>query len=65
MKSKRKTYNPEEKANIVLEVLREESTLNEIVQKYEVQSTTDQPVEVGIPWEYAGQDDVNDAGRTH
>jgi transposase len=36
MKNKRKTYNPEEKAKIVLEVLREESTLNEISQKYEV-----------------------------
>lgn len=36
MKNKRKSYNPEEKAMIVLEVLREESTLNEISQKYEV-----------------------------
>lgn len=36
MKNKRKSYNPEEKAMIVLEVLREESTLNEIAQKYEV-----------------------------
>ncbi|XEC96697.1 transposase [Paenibacillus tarimensis] len=34
--NKRKSYNPEEKAMIVLEVLREESTLNEIAQKYEV-----------------------------
>lgn len=36
MTNKRKTYNPEQKAMIVLEVLREESTLNEIAQKYEV-----------------------------
>ncbi len=36
MKNKRKSYNPDEKAMIVLEVLREESTLNEIAQKYEV-----------------------------
>jgi len=36
MRKKRKTYNPEEKAKIVLEVLREESTLNEIAHKYEV-----------------------------
>lgn len=30
MSKKRRTYKPEEKANIVLEILREESTLNEI-----------------------------------
>lgn len=36
MTNKRKSYNPNEKALIVLEVLREESTLNEIAQKYEV-----------------------------
>lgn len=36
MRKKRKTYNPEEKAKIVLEVLREESTLNEIAHKYGV-----------------------------
>ncbi|MEA3318427.1 MAG: transposase [Bacillota bacterium] len=30
------TYKPEEKANIVLEILREESTVNEIAQKYGV-----------------------------
>jgi transposase len=36
MNKKRKSYNPDEKAMIVLEVLREESTLNEIAQKYEV-----------------------------
>jgi transposase-like protein len=36
MNNKRKSYNPEEKAMIVLEVLREESTLNEISQKYDV-----------------------------
>jgi transposase len=36
MRKKRKTYTPEEKANIVLEVLREESTLNEISNKYSV-----------------------------
>ena len=36
MSKKRKTYKPEEKAKIVLEILREESTLNEIAQRYEV-----------------------------
>ena len=36
MRKKRITYNPTEKAKIVLEVLREESTLNEIATKYEV-----------------------------
>lgn len=36
MSKKRKTYSPEEKAKIVLEVLREESTLKEISQKYGV-----------------------------
>lgn len=36
MSKKRRSYKPEEKANIVLEILREESTLNEIAQKYEV-----------------------------
>jgi len=36
MSKKRKTYNPAEKAKIVLEVLREESTLNEIVTDYGV-----------------------------
>lgn len=36
MSKKRRTYKPEEKAKIVLEVLREESTLNEISQKYGV-----------------------------
>jgi transposase len=36
MSKKRKTYKPEEKANIVLEILREESTVNEIAQKYGV-----------------------------
>ena len=35
MSKKRKKYNPEEKAKIVLEILRENSTLNEISQKYE------------------------------
>ena len=34
MSKKRRTYKPEEKAQIVLEVLREENTLNEIAQKY-------------------------------
>ena len=36
MSKKRKTYNPPEKAKIVLEILREESTLNEIATNYEV-----------------------------
>lgn len=36
MRKQRTTYNPEEKARIVLEVLREESTLNEISNKYSV-----------------------------
>lgn len=36
MSKKRRTYSPEEKAKIVLEILREESTLNEISQKYGV-----------------------------
>jgi transposase len=36
MSKKRRTYKPEEKANIVLEILREESTVNEIAQKYGV-----------------------------
>jgi transposase-like protein len=34
MNSKRKKYSPEEKAKIVLEVLREENTLTEIANKY-------------------------------
>jgi transposase-like protein len=33
MSKKRKTYNPAEKAKIVLEILSEESTLNEIMMK--------------------------------
>jgi len=36
MSKKRKTYSPIEKAKIVLEVLREESTLNEIATNYGV-----------------------------
>lgn len=36
MNKKRKRYTPEEKSKIVLELLREDSTLNEIAQKYEV-----------------------------
>ncbi|MDQ0219805.1 transposase [Peribacillus cavernae] len=36
MSKKRKTYTPEEKAKVVLEILREESTLNEISQKHGV-----------------------------
>ncbi len=36
MKNKRKKYTPDEKAKIVLEVLREENTLVEIANKYEV-----------------------------
>ena len=34
MSKKRKTYSPAEKAKIVLEVLREENTLNEIATNY-------------------------------
>jgi transposase-like protein len=36
MRKQRTTYTPEEKARIVLEVLREDSTLNEISNKYSV-----------------------------
>jgi len=36
MKNKRKKYTPDEKAQIVLEVLREENTLAEIANKYNV-----------------------------
>jgi len=36
MNRMRRTWTPEEKANIVLEVLREESTLVEISQKYDI-----------------------------
>ena len=36
MSKKRKTYSPAEKAKIVLEVLREESTVNEIATNYGV-----------------------------
>ena len=36
MNIKRKKYAPEEKAKIVLEVLREENTLAEIANKYDV-----------------------------
>jgi transposase len=36
MSKKRKTYTPEEKAKAVLEILREESTLNEVSQKHGV-----------------------------
>lgn len=36
MKRKRNHYTPEEKARIVLELIREESTLNEVAHKYEV-----------------------------
>ena len=36
MKNKRKQYSPDEKAKIVLEVLREETTLVEITNKYDV-----------------------------
>lgn len=35
MTTKRKTWSPEEKAKIVLEILREESTLAEIANKYD------------------------------
>jgi transposase len=36
MNRKRRTWSNQEKANIVLEILREESTLAEISQKYDV-----------------------------
>lgn len=36
MSKKRRRYSAAEKAKVVLEILREESTLNEIAQKYEV-----------------------------
>jgi len=36
MNNKRKKYTPDEKAQIVLEVLREENTLIEIANKYDV-----------------------------
>jgi transposase len=36
MRKQRTSYTPKEKARIVLEVLREESTLNEISNKYSV-----------------------------
>jgi len=36
MNKKRRRYKPEEKATIVLEVLREEDTLNEIAQSHGV-----------------------------
>jgi len=36
MNNKRKKYSPDEKAKIVLEVLREENTLAEIANKYDV-----------------------------
>ena len=36
MSKKRKTYSPAEKAKIVLEVLREETTLNDIATNYGV-----------------------------
>jgi transposase len=36
MRKQRTTYTPEEKARIVLEVLREDSTLNEVSNKYSV-----------------------------
>ncbi len=37
MSRQRRTWSPEEKANIVLEILREESTLAEISQKYDIE----------------------------
>jgi transposase len=36
MSKKRRNWSPEEKANIVLEILREESTLSEISRKYDI-----------------------------
>jgi transposase-like protein len=36
MSKKRKRYSSTEKAKVVLEILREESTLNEIAQKHDV-----------------------------
>lgn len=36
MKKTRRTWTPQEKANIVLEILREESTLVEISKRYDI-----------------------------
>ncbi len=36
MSRTRKTWSAQEKANVVLEILREESTLSEISQKYDI-----------------------------
>jgi transposase-like protein len=36
MSRKRRTWTPQEKAEIVLEILREENTLSEIARKYEI-----------------------------
>ncbi len=36
MNRERRIWSPQEKANIVLEILREESTLTEISKKYEI-----------------------------
>ena len=36
MSRKRRTWSPQEKASIVLEILREESTLAEISKKYDI-----------------------------
>ncbi|AUS98022.1 hypothetical protein CDQ83_12820 [Clostridium thermosuccinogenes] len=36
MMEKRRNFTPEEKAKIVIEVLREEKTLNEIAAEYEI-----------------------------
>ena len=36
MSRKRRTWTPQEKAEIVLEILREENTLAEIARKYEI-----------------------------
>jgi len=38
MSRERRIWSPQEKANIVLEILREESTLTEISKKYELTS---------------------------
>jgi transposase-like protein len=43
----RNHYSAEQKAKVVLEVLREEATVNEIAARYE--SCHDQPLEAGVP----------------
>jgi transposase-like protein len=53
MVNKRKKYSPEEKAKIVLEVLREENTLVEISNKYEVSPAVNKPMEIRFSGQHA------------